>query len=101
MDWLWTWGGECFGYRDGDELRTHDGRLVGRFVDDEVYGSDGRYLGELRNEDRLITHQAKLDRSRAGFAPSASAAAHARYGDKAAVAMCAGYEDFPSADDLG
>src|SRR5215211_1959314 len=45
--WLWTWGGECFGYRDGDELWTYDGRHVGRFQNDEIYGSSGSYLGEL------------------------------------------------------
>jgi len=28
---LWTWGGSDFGYRDGDELWTYDGRHVGRF----------------------------------------------------------------------
>ncbi len=26
MEWLWTWGGTSFGYRDGDNLWTHDGR---------------------------------------------------------------------------
>jgi hypothetical protein len=31
MDWLWTWGGTCFGYRDGDDLWTHGGKHVGRF----------------------------------------------------------------------
>jgi hypothetical protein len=20
MDWFWNWGGECFGYRDGESL---------------------------------------------------------------------------------
>ena len=23
MDWFWNWGGECFGYRDGDSLFTY------------------------------------------------------------------------------
>ena len=48
MDWLWTWGGRCFGYRDGDDLWTYDGRHVGRFHDDEVYAPDGQYLGVNR-----------------------------------------------------
>lgn len=46
MDWLWTWGGKCFGYRSGDDLRTYDGCHVGRFHGDDVFGPDGRYLGE-------------------------------------------------------
>jgi hypothetical protein len=55
---LWTWSGKYFGYRDGDELWTHDGRLAGRFYHDEVYGAAGRYLGEVRDVDRLITNAA-------------------------------------------
>lgn len=31
MDWLWNWGGECFGYREGDSLFTYFGHEVGRF----------------------------------------------------------------------
>jgi hypothetical protein len=37
MQWLWTWGGVSFGYREGDNLWTHDGRHVGRFHGIEVY----------------------------------------------------------------
>ncbi|HKD79551.1 MAG TPA: hypothetical protein VKH81_07640 [Candidatus Angelobacter sp.] len=45
MQWFWTWGGECFGYRRGDNLFTHNGDHAGKFHDDEVYGADGRYFG--------------------------------------------------------
>jgi hypothetical protein len=36
MRWLWTWGGICFGYRDGEDLWTYDGHHVGKFHADEV-----------------------------------------------------------------
>jgi len=39
-------GRTFFGHRDGDNLWTHDGHHVGKFYGDEVYGCDGRYLGE-------------------------------------------------------
>jgi hypothetical protein len=48
MDWMWTWGGECFGYQNGHSLFTYFGRKVGRFHNGEIYGSDGRYLGEIK-----------------------------------------------------
>ena len=32
MDWFWNWGGECFGYREGDSLFTYFGKEVGRMV---------------------------------------------------------------------
>jgi hypothetical protein len=46
MDWFWNWGGECFGYRVDDRLFAYHGVQAGRFDGDEVYGADGRYLGE-------------------------------------------------------
>ena len=32
MKHLWTWNGKYFGYRNGNELRTHDGPCVGAFL---------------------------------------------------------------------
>ena len=58
MGWIWTWGGTCFGYRDGDKLWDHEGRHVGIFRGDEVYGLDGRYLGEIK-DNLLIIDQPK------------------------------------------
>ena len=71
MNWVWTWGGECFGYFDGDDLWTHDGRHVGRRSEDEIHAPDGHYLGEVRNENRLITNSAKKSRRGYSFAPYA------------------------------
>jgi hypothetical protein len=31
MDWFWNWGGECFGYRDGESLFTYFGKEAWRF----------------------------------------------------------------------
>ena len=99
MQWLWNWGGDCFGYRDGDELRTHDGRHVGRFSGDSIHGPDGRYLGEVKS-GRLITKRSHGSRLRAGFTPYAKHAPYARYARYAGYAMYAGYEDFPKAEEL-
>jgi hypothetical protein len=98
--WLWTWGGRCFGYRAGDSLYRYDGRYIGRFHGDEVYGVDGRYLGETKKTKRLITHKSKKNRikgaarrgNRGGFAP---------YANYAGYAMYAGYEDFPAPEEFG
>ena len=40
-NWLWTWSGTRFGYRQADSLFTHDGVEVGRFHGSEVYAVDG------------------------------------------------------------
>lgn len=100
MTWLWTWGGICFGYRDGDILRTHDGRHVGQFQNDEVYAPDGQYLGEIISDDRLITNKNKKHHHSFGFAPYAKCGAYARYANYAGYAMYSGYEDFPKPGDL-
>jgi hypothetical protein len=96
---MWTWGGEYFGYRSGDRLFTHRGLQAGRFNGDEVYGSDGSYMGEIKSGNRLITHRGKKGWRRGSFAPVRSSA-YARYANYAAYAMYAGYEDFPSAEDF-
>ena len=87
MQWLWTWGGICFGYREGDDLWTHDGQHVGRFRDNEVYGRDGRYLGELVNGDRLITNKAKSSSRQSGFSPSGRRNSYARNASYAGYAV--------------
>src|SRR5216684_1608204 len=72
-DWLWTWNGICFGYRLGDSLFTHDGVEVGRFTGPEIYGVDGRYLGEIgkaNDGDRLVTNLYKKARTVPAFAPT-------------------------------
>lgn len=98
--WLWTWGGKCFGYKDGENLRTHGGKHVGRFVGEEVYDQNGYYIGEIRNDNRLITNLSKKNKRGGIFTPYANYAAYAKYADYAGYAMYAGYEDFPDSEAL-
>ena len=100
MDWLWTWGGTSFGYRDEDQLRTHDGRHVGRFIEEEIYGVDGQYLGELGSEDRLITRQRKIGRRKSPFRPRMQRMARMRRMTRMARMMRMGCEDFPAPENL-
>ena len=97
MDWMWNWGGECFGYRDGDALFAYHGKQVGKFEGEEVYGADGRYLGEVMNQNRLITNRAKAGWRKFSFTPTRRGG-YARYAGYAGFAMYAGHEDFPSPD---
>lgn len=97
MDWLWNWGGECFGYREGDSLVTYFGHEVGRFDGEEIFGSDGRYLSEVMSDNRLITSRPKKGWVKGSFGPRRSGA-YARYANYAGYAMYAGYEDFPRPD---
>ncbi len=99
MDWLWTWGGECFGYRVDDRLFAYHGAQIGRFDGEDVYGADGCYLGEVKSGRRLITHRGKKNWRRAPFAPTRHAS-YARYCNYVGYAMYAGYEDFPSPDEF-
>jgi len=82
MGWIWTLGGTCFGYRDGDKLWDHEGHHVGTFQGDEVYSLDGRYLGEIK-ENLLIINQSKQARWRAMFTPYAKRAGRSKHGDYA------------------
>ena len=94
MDWFWTWEGKCFGYRVDDHLFTYRGKQAGRFEGKAVYGHDGMYLGEILNDNRLITHKAKKREQRSSFAP-VQGSSYAKYADYAGFVMYVGYEDFP------
>ena len=99
MDYLWTWGGKFFGYRDGDLLFTHRGKCVGRFSGDEVCGRGGEYLGELINGDRLIANRSKRS-WRGPAAPSVQGGAIGRLANYVGYVMYAGHEDSPDPDEL-
>src|SRR5713226_1624345 len=96
-DWLWTWTG-TLGYRRGDSLFTHDGVEVGRFSGVEVYGVDGRYLGEVGKTDdgdRLITNLYKKVSTVSAFAPTFDRS-YIRPANRARQPLYSGHEDFPS-----
>lgn len=95
--WLWTWSGRCFGYRRGNALYRSDGIQVGRFVEQEVYGVDGAYLGEVRAADdgeRLITSTYKGARTAAPFVPGTDRALRPP-ADRRAYPVYCGHQDFP------
>ena len=91
MNWFWNWGGECFGYRDGDSLFTYFGREAGRFDGEEIYGSNGRYLGEVVSDNRLITSLSKRSWVRGSFAPRRGGS-YARYANYLGYVMRLGFE---------
>jgi len=95
MQWLFKWGGKCFGYRNNGDLWTHDGRHVGRFHEDEIYGPDGRYLGEIKNETRLITNKSKKNRRKSSFTSYGNRVGYVKCVDYVGSVMYVGYEDFP------
>ncbi len=65
-----------------------------------MYAPDGHYLGEIRNDNRLITNRAKSSRRKSSFATYAGRVGYARYANYAGYVMYAGYDDFPSPDEL-
>jgi hypothetical protein len=86
--------------RDGNDLWTHDGRYVGRFRRDEVYGPDGRSLGEVMNGDRLITSKGKSSLREGSFVPYGSRVGHVSFVHYVGNVMFVGCEDFPAPDQL-
>jgi hypothetical protein len=93
---LHTWSGIYFGERDGDSLFNMSGIEVGRFYGNEVYGPDGTYLGELK-DDRLLTHQTKKSRRQLSFIPERKKC-RTEHRDQDGSVMLVGYEDFPNPD---
>lgn len=100
MNWVWTWGGQFFGYLDGENLWTYSGQHVGKLQGTDIFGPGGEYLGEVMNENRLITHRSKSSWRGYSFTPYARRGSYAPYANYAGYAMYAGYEDFPHPESL-
>ena len=98
MEWLWTWGGECFGYREGDYLWTYDGKHVGCFHDDELYAPDGSYLGEIKQGNRLVIDRSKYGRSKTQFKRSIDRLALPQCENCQPLTLYLGHKDFPLPD---
>jgi hypothetical protein len=98
MQWLWTWGGECFGYREGDDLWTYSGKHVGCFHGDEVYAPNGWYVGEIKQGNRLVVDRSKSERVKAQFTRPLDRLICPRYHDYPALRLYLNHKDFPSPD---
>ena len=98
MRWLWTWGGECFGYREGDYLWTYSGKHAGCFHGDEVYASDGWYLGEIKQGNRLVVDRCKSGQLKPQFTRSIDRLACPRHDNYPALTLYVSHKDFPSPD---
>ena len=97
MNRIFTWGGRSFGYRDGTDLWTNTGKHAGKFHGDEIYGPDGRYLGELRN-DKLIAKTSKKSTRKNTFSPRMNRMGRMKLVDRIGHVMQSGYEEFPEID---
>ncbi|MGC9404344.1 4-fold beta flower protein [Vibrio genomosp. F10] len=97
MKSVWTWGGKSFGYIDGEDLWTNQGKHIAKLVEGEIYGPEGQYLGELMDHERLIFSQAKKALLSSPFKPYADQAPIKPCTDFASYAMFNGYEEFHEA----
>lgn len=70
MDWLWNWGGECFGYRDGESLFAYFGKEVGRFDAEASLGLTAVVASSQQSEPGfylLYLNRSRSDALRGGF----------------------------------
>lgn len=70
------------------------------FHGDEVYSPDGSYLGELRNDNRLITRLSRKGHHKSPFHPRMSRVGRIPYVNYVGYVMYVGYEDFPEPEAL-
>jgi hypothetical protein len=100
MNWVGTWSSKRFGYMDGEDLWTHDGRHVGKLRNRDDYGTEGRYLGEIQYHNRLLTKTDKKVKQDSPFTPLGQRIGHYPYADCRAKFMHPSYEDFPEPEKL-
>jgi CheY-like chemotaxis protein len=97
---IWTWNGEYFGFREGDDLWTYQGHHVGRFRRGvEVFRPDGLYLGDIM-DDRLVVDWHKTARRASSFVPYENKTPRNKFTDREQFDMQIGFKDFPDAATL-
>lgn len=89
----WAWGGKYIGRRSGDYLYSPNGNPLGVFYGDELYDFSGKYLGEIKSENRIIVNQAHKHRQKPSHCKPCSRCG-CSYCDYVGYVMMAGYEDF-------
>lgn len=89
----WAWGGKYIGSRSGDYLYSSTGNPVGVFCGNELYNFSGEYIGEIRNNNRIIVNKSSKSK-RISSRCSPCRRCGCSYCDYAGYAMLAGYEDF-------
>lgn len=89
----WAWNGKYIGRQFGDYLYSEKGNPLGVFCGDELYDFSGKYLGEVKRENRIIVNQAhKFKRIASRCKPCGTCGSS--HCDCIGYAMLAGYEDF-------
>ena len=91
---FWAWGGKYIGSKSSDILYSYKGYPIGRFYGEELYDFNGKYIGEIKNNNRIIVNLSKKSYTRSVSSKPCSHSATACYCDYAGYAMYVGYEDF-------
>lgn len=89
----WAWGGKYIGRPAGDYHYSESGNPLGIFYGDELYDFSGKYIGEIKNENRIIVnilHKNKRKSSRCKPCGQCGCS----YCDYVGYVMRCGYEDF-------
>lgn len=89
----WAWGGKYIGSRSGEYLYSSAGNPIGVFCENELYDFSGKYIGEIRNGNRIIVNKSSKNKRRSGRCKPCRKCGGS-YCDYAGYAMLAGYEDF-------
>lgn len=89
----WAWGGKYIGRRSGDYLYSKTGNPLGVFYDDELYDFSGKYIGEIRNENRIIVNKSHKNKRKSGRCKPCGKCGFS-YCDYVGYVMLCGYEDF-------
>jgi hypothetical protein len=69
MEWLYTKNGRPLRIR-GEKVFNRSGLQIGRIRGSKVHGPDGRYVGTIVNNERLIYRSTQSTGTSSSFTPS-------------------------------
>ena len=90
---FWAWGGKYIGFRKENVLYSRKGNPIGYFHNKMLFDFSGKYLAEIRNDNRLITVKSNKSIRAGSFCKPINSFGHSCINYVGNV-MIAGCEDF-------
>lgn len=94
MNGYWTWSGKYVGVCQNGYLVSYKGVIIGKFYGNEIYDPEGRYIGEVQREKRLIKNRNKVIQRRPMFSRGISGTITTKYCDVCGWPLVGNFEDF-------
>jgi len=94
MNGYWTCSGRYVGVCQNGYLVSYNGHIIGKFYGHEIYNADGKYIGEILKEKRLVKNRNKSIQRRPMFSRGICGTITTKYCDIGSLPLVGNFDDF-------